>query len=477
MLERDALAQVEKILKPDHFYVEAHREIYHAITKLAAESSPIDMKTVIHKLRETGKIELVGGAYYIAELTSKVSSAANITYHAAVVVEMAIKRELIQIASQIHHDAYEDGTDAFELLDRVGDHFESFKKHSIPDNSESRIKALWEKTLITEEPPEEPPLITIEETPIVIRQNHTLVIGKKKSRKTLFIALVISLYLKAFPNNANRVLLFDTEQGKSHVWKIRKKIHTITGLWVPIFYLRGMAPADRRDFITNTCKHWSSPPDIAVVDGIRDCMSNINDPDETTEVIVWLEKLTLEHNIGVINILHLNKTDSNARGHIGSELLNKAVCTVELELDEKNNCSIVKCESARDKAFESFAFTHDAEGLPTVVGTPMQGKIVPTEEKKVRLEAMFESGPLKYGELIEEIQAHFAVGKSRAKSMCTEFLRHGNVIKSGHYKSPDTVYKLISANGHAPQTPKVVQATIPLETVPVTKSNLDDLPF
>jgi replicative DNA helicase len=77
------------------------------------------MRTVVNQLRKYGKIELIGGAYYIAELTAKVSSAANIEYHARVIIEMAIKRDLIQIASQIHHDAYEDVTDVFELLDKT----------------------------------------------------------------------------------------------------------------------------------------------------------------------------------------------------------------------------------------------------------------------------------------------------------------------------------------------------------------------
>jgi len=61
----------------------------------------------------------VGGAYAIAELTSKVSSAANIEYHSRIIIEMAIKRNLIEIASQVHHDAYEDTHDVFELLDKT----------------------------------------------------------------------------------------------------------------------------------------------------------------------------------------------------------------------------------------------------------------------------------------------------------------------------------------------------------------------
>jgi replicative DNA helicase len=119
MLEKNALNEVIEFLKPEHFYSDVHKEIYTAIVELFKDSEPVDMRTVVNQLRKIGKIELIGGAYYIAELTSKVSSAANIEYHARVIIEMAIKRNLIQIASQIHHDAYEDTTDVFELLDKT----------------------------------------------------------------------------------------------------------------------------------------------------------------------------------------------------------------------------------------------------------------------------------------------------------------------------------------------------------------------
>lgn len=117
MLEQNALTDVIDILKPEHFYSEAHKEVYQAVTHLFRDTQPIDMRTVVNQLRIDGKLELVGGAYYIAELTSKVSSAANIEYHARVVIEMAMKREMIQIASQVHQDAYEDTTDVFDLLE------------------------------------------------------------------------------------------------------------------------------------------------------------------------------------------------------------------------------------------------------------------------------------------------------------------------------------------------------------------------
>ena len=119
MLEKDALATVVDILKPESFYKEAHQEIYRSILDLFNDSQPVDLMTVGDRLRKSGKLEMVGGAYYVAQLTSRVSSAANIEYHARIISEQSIKRDLIRISSEIQRDAYEDTTDVFHLLDRA----------------------------------------------------------------------------------------------------------------------------------------------------------------------------------------------------------------------------------------------------------------------------------------------------------------------------------------------------------------------
>lgn len=120
MLERDAL-DILGVLSPADFFKEAHQVIFEAIGQLFAEGIPVDMKTVVHQLRRTGKIDMLegNGVFVVADLTSKVTSSANIEYHARVVREMAIKRNLITIASKIQSNAYEDGADAFELIDFV----------------------------------------------------------------------------------------------------------------------------------------------------------------------------------------------------------------------------------------------------------------------------------------------------------------------------------------------------------------------
>ena len=119
MLEKDALTSVIDILKPESFYKDAHQEIYRSIVILFNNSEPVDMLTVSNQLRQEGKLEMVGGAYYLTELTSRVNSAANVEFHARIVAEQAIKRELIRISSEIQQDAFEDTSDAFQLLDRT----------------------------------------------------------------------------------------------------------------------------------------------------------------------------------------------------------------------------------------------------------------------------------------------------------------------------------------------------------------------
>jgi hypothetical protein len=111
---------VLSILRADHFYSEAHQHIYSAIQNLQKENGkPLDMYTVIERLRKKGHIEAIGGAYYIAELTARVSSAANIEYHARIVIEYAVKRFLITVAQRIMIEAYDDRTDAIELLEAI----------------------------------------------------------------------------------------------------------------------------------------------------------------------------------------------------------------------------------------------------------------------------------------------------------------------------------------------------------------------
>ncbi|WP_231490748.1 replicative DNA helicase [Pedobacter sp. Leaf170] len=119
MLEKDALSAVIDILKPEVFYHEAHQKIFAAIHMLFEKSKPVDILTVTSELRQMGTLEMVGGAYYITNLTNRVASAANIEFHARIISQKYIQRELIRISTDIITNAYEDTTDIFDLLDHA----------------------------------------------------------------------------------------------------------------------------------------------------------------------------------------------------------------------------------------------------------------------------------------------------------------------------------------------------------------------
>ena len=119
MIEDTVMENVIDILKPESFYVDAHQLIYEAMRECYQKPSPVDMLTVVEQLRKNGNLERAGGVVYISQLTNRVGSAANVAYHATIIAEKYIQRQLISTSSSIIKDAYEDSTDVFELLDRA----------------------------------------------------------------------------------------------------------------------------------------------------------------------------------------------------------------------------------------------------------------------------------------------------------------------------------------------------------------------
>jgi replicative DNA helicase len=106
-----------EILKPESFYKESHQKIFKAIQDLSAEHEPIDQLSVANLLRNRGELDLIGGAYYINYLANRIGSAAHIEYHARIVAEKYIKREIISITNRIQTKAYDPGIDVEDLLE------------------------------------------------------------------------------------------------------------------------------------------------------------------------------------------------------------------------------------------------------------------------------------------------------------------------------------------------------------------------
>lgn len=118
MLESDAVITVIDLLKQEAFYKESNRKIFLAVKSLSAKEMPVDLYTVTEELKANGELESVGGPVYLSQLTSKVVSAANVEYHARIVAQKYIQRELIRVATDIQSMAYDDSYDVTDLLDR-----------------------------------------------------------------------------------------------------------------------------------------------------------------------------------------------------------------------------------------------------------------------------------------------------------------------------------------------------------------------
>ncbi|MCB9016129.1 MAG: AAA family ATPase [Lentimicrobiaceae bacterium] len=209
--------------------------------------------------------------------------------------------------------------------------------------------------------------------------NFSMIIGKAKSRKTFMITAALAAatkhnsvlnFIGTLPDNQSNVIYFDTEQGKYHAYKTVERVCTLSGIEMPENFkgygLRPYPPAERLKMI-ETALYNTPGLGFVCIDGARDLVSSINDEEQATMLTSLLLKWTAELNIHIIVVLHQNKSDQNARGHLGSELQNKAETTLSVTKDIKNkDISIVEAEYCRDKEPEPFAF-EIFNGLPLLV--------------------------------------------------------------------------------------------------------------
>ncbi|MBD3336279.1 MAG: replicative DNA helicase, partial [Candidatus Eisenbacteria bacterium] len=117
LISRDAVARAEEILNEDVFYREAHRKVFQAITSLSEKNEAADLITVTEELRRRGDLDAVGGAAYVATLVDNVSTAANIEYHARLVLEKAVLRRLISVSTQIVEKSYSAEEPSADIVD------------------------------------------------------------------------------------------------------------------------------------------------------------------------------------------------------------------------------------------------------------------------------------------------------------------------------------------------------------------------
>lgn len=246
---------------------------------------------------------------------------------------------------------------------------------------------------IDREVPPPPVAIYIGDSPACTFGNFSASIGKPKGKKTFNVSAMTAAamtnstilnYRGNMPPNQNGILYFDTEQSTYHAFRVFKRIATLTrksnqeiNERIKYFALRKYSVEDRIGMIDHKIR--STPAvGLVIIDGIRDLMLDINSPREATLIVNYLMNWTEEFNLHLHTVIHQNKGDENARGHIGTEINNKSETVLRVEKDKNDDAiSTVEAVYIRDVSFPPFAFRINDEALPELIND-----YVPTPEAK-----------------------------------------------------------------------------------------------
>jgi hypothetical protein len=227
------------------------------------------------------------------------------------------------------------------------------------------------------------PVITInqdgERLSLLTLKSCSLWQGKQKSKKTTALALAVASFVKGPNGDVNgffqgaiegKALFFDNEQGESYAARTMKLILKLAEVQTSpkLIYcdLREFSPSERLKVIQAGIE---GTPDVrlVVIDGLVDLMTDFMDASEGHMTALDLLKLCSKYNIHVAGVLHQNKSDKNARAHIGSISSQKCEIEISTEVDPTDrNQSFVVCVHSRDMPFEQFAIRWDKGSLPRV---------------------------------------------------------------------------------------------------------------
>lgn len=206
------------------------------------------------------------------------------------------------------------------------------------------------------------PILKINDVLVLSRGDISCIKGKAKSRKSFFVAYIVSLVL--IQNPAAKILLIDTEQSKYFVVNVMKRIYRLMG-WTSlkeqfrILSLREYEVEDRKGILIQAIEDYGS--DFIVLDGGIDIISDFNDTAESKAVVGLLMKLSTIHNCHILSILHEGKSNGELRGHYGAEMLNKSQTVFEVVKD--GEISNVSPYATRSMPFDDFSFRIE-DGLP-----------------------------------------------------------------------------------------------------------------
>lgn len=257
----------------------------------------------------------------------------------------------------------------------------STSNEAIDPNAE-KASFLAHRVFITDEFQEPERVVMQGDRIIASRRNVITVTGKPKAFKTFLTSSIAAGFLEddvlGLSGSGGVCLFIDTEQSKAHVNVVQKRIYRLCG-WntkessdkLIMLSLRELNAEDRKKVIFDSIKELK--PDLVIIDGIRDAVKDFNDLKESAEIVGELMSSSTEYNCAIVTVLHQNKSDNNARGHLGSELCNKSETV--LQVVNESGIATVSPVYSRNREIEPFSFRINNEGLP-------EGCHIPKVEKK-----------------------------------------------------------------------------------------------
>ena len=239
------------------------------------------------------------------------------------------------------------------------------------------------RLFVTDEFAAPPVILRVDDSVIGTLGNFSASTGKAKSKKTFNVCAIVAAamtggtvlnYSASLPPERRRILYVDTEQSRFHCKRVLCRILRLAGLPTDVhppllefLCLRGYATKERLRKIEEAIYDLDDLG-LVVIDGIRDLAHDINSPGEATDLITKLMQWTDERRIHIHTVLHLNKGDDNTRGHLGTELNNKAETVLQITKDDfDRDISSVAAMHIRDRDFGPFAFRINADALPEQV--------------------------------------------------------------------------------------------------------------
>ena len=209
--------------------------------------------------------------------------------------------------------------------------------------------------------------------------NISMIIGKAKAKKSFLINMMITTALNKgvsygqlqcdAPADKRKVLYIDTEQSKDMVWRAVNRITRqidVKDVNLDTLSLRSITPAQRLEVVELAIKQ-SNELGLVIIDGISDLVTSINDEEQSTNVSTILMRLSADYNVHIMTVLHTNKDNNNARGHLGTYFQNKAETTLLVQVDTKDeDVSNVVAEYSRDLNIREFSIRITEDGLPTI---------------------------------------------------------------------------------------------------------------